>query len=143
MKTRKLFLLVGFLLFVGMAFALSPSTVMATVEDCDNGIDDDKDKLVDCKDPDCAKSVKCEEDVTADCSPGFYKNNLLDGPHPVCTNGIDCVGAQQDLTVANCEFLVPLLSAELGATKAQREGAKAILDACFGTAENSPCEDDD
>ena len=40
-------------------------------EICDNGVDDDGDKLVDCEDPDC-KDCKVE----GDCSPGFYKNHL-------------------------------------------------------------------
>jgi hypothetical protein len=79
---------------------------------------------------------------TADCSPGYYKNNLLDGPHPVCTNGIDCVAGVPDLSALDCADLVIDLSAELGSDKATREAAKAILDACFGTAANSPCEDD-
>lgn len=143
MKTRKVFLFVGFLLFASMAFVLSPSTAMATPEVCDDGEDNDKDKLVDCADPDCDKSKACE--ITADCSPGFYKNRLLntDPRKKLCP--ITCPVASQGIIgdVANeCEQLVIDLSAELGSDAATRAAAKAVLDACYGTAAASPCTED-
>lgn len=38
-------------------------------EICDNKVDDDDDKLVDCDDPDC----KCEPPKGTPCSPGYWK----------------------------------------------------------------------
>ena len=38
-------------------------------EICDNKVDDDDDKLVDCADPDC----KCEPPKGTPCSPGYWK----------------------------------------------------------------------
>jgi len=142
MESRKVFLFVGFLLFASMAFVLSPTSVMAQVaEDCDDGIDNDGDKLVDCKDPNCSKSVKCE--VTADCSPGFYKNHLLNADPRKRLCPIECPAVDITIGVEECAGLVLDLSAELGSDAATRAAAKAILDACYGTAEASPCEDDD
>ena len=45
-------------------------TSAETKEVCDNGLDDDGDKLVDCDDPDC----KCDPKGTP-CSPGYWKNH--------------------------------------------------------------------
>ena len=52
-------------------FALMPGhlTAQTKTEICDNGIDDDGDKLVDCDDPDC----KCNPGNG--CSPGYWKNH--------------------------------------------------------------------
>ena len=64
MKSRKVFLVVGLLLFASLAFVLSSSTAMAQ-EICDNGVDDietPEDKLVDCADPDCAEAAVCQKD---------------------------------------------------------------------------------
>jgi hypothetical protein len=142
MKTRKVFLFVGFLLFASMAFILSSSTAMAgVVEICDNKVDDDSDKLADCDDPDCAE--ECKKDITADCSPGFYKNRLLNVDLRKRLCPITCpVATEGIIDNAECAQLVIDLSAELGSDEATRSAAKATLDACFGTAEASPCEDD-
>ena len=65
--------------------------------------------------------------VTVDCSPGYYKNHM-------------------DVVIAECgsEFasLEPLLRAEWGAKRAERELAKGLIDACFDAAGYSPCDDD-
>lgn len=50
----------------GVAFAQTKGEI------CDNGKDDDGDKLVDCDDPDC----KCPPSDGVPCSPGFWKNHL-------------------------------------------------------------------
>ncbi len=73
--------------------------------------------------------------TTADCSPGYYKTHeAVWCPE---AGGITC-----GETFISCDTLVHLLSAEEGATLAQRTFAKECLDAYFGTAENSPCTDD-
>ena len=68
--------------------------------------------------------------VTADCSPGFYKNH----PETWCDQ---CFGGE------GCDLLVSQLSTRGAESAATREAAKAAIDACFGTAEASPCVDDD
>jgi len=79
------------------------------------------------------KDPKCEPPKDgADCSPGYYKKH----PEVWCGIAITDPGDGCDATVA-------LLSAERGATRDERDAAKAILDAYYGTAANSPCEDDD
>jgi hypothetical protein len=61
------FLVLGF----GLIY-LQGTQVNAQVatEICDNKIDDDGDKLIDCEDPDC----KCTPTGTP-CSPGYWKNH--------------------------------------------------------------------
>jgi hypothetical protein len=81
--------------------------------------------------------------VTADCSPGFYKKH----PETWCASlggPTTCPSDASRLTPTGeaCTELVRMLSAELGATKAERDGAKVSLDRCFGTGSKSPCEDD-
>ena len=67
----------------------------------------------------------------ADCSPGYYKNH----PETWCTRcGYDA---------AACTAEVANLSARGSESAAIRDAAKARVDACFGTAEASPCLDDD
>jgi len=98
-------LLAVFLLALGL-FGPQVTQVSAQVkgEVCNNGYDDDGDKLVDCEDPDCAgdpycksqeicdngidddgdKLVDCEDpDCVCEpegkpCSPGYWKNHLDD-----------------------------------------------------------------
>lgn len=64
-------LVLGSLLTLGV-FTM-PGTVVTAQEVpkeiCDNKQDDDKDKLIDCDDPDC----KCEPPKGEPCSPGYWK----------------------------------------------------------------------
>lgn len=70
--------------------------------------------------------------VTADCSPGFYKN------HPETWCGADlCFSGEK------CDELLQALASRGADSAGTREGAKGELDACFGTAQASPCVDDD
>jgi hypothetical protein len=84
-----------------------------------------------CPPPPCdPKTQVCDGDVTADCSPGYYKK------HPETWQGICCTGTA-------CDLIAQQLCAECGATPTQRAAAKESLDSCFGTAAASPCTDDD
>ncbi len=69
---------------------------------------------------------------SADCSPGYYKN------HPSVWKTV-CASYYAPYT---WQQIVTMLSAQDGATLADRDAAKAMLDACFGTAAASPCMDD-
>lgn len=141
MKREWVFIAMALFFFVGLAVFMSAETASAqtckpTPEICDNKIDDDCDGLVDGLDPDC-KVPPPPPKVTADCSPGFYKN------HPnTWDNGICCIGQSTDPT-SQCGDLAFRLCAECGASSLQRAAAKEILDTCFVTAEASPCRDDD
>jgi hypothetical protein len=86
-----------------------------------------------------ASAGKC---VTVECSPGYYKNHV-DVWCPVVGGSLLCA----PLTTAcggacTCEQLRHLLSAEEGATSAQRAAADACLNDFFSfTAGFSPCVD--
>jgi hypothetical protein len=93
-------------------------------EICDNGIDDDGDKAVDCADTDCASSPSCVKTGTG-CSPGFYKN------HPDIWVGI-CCGNEGQRT---CESLMTALTCKGSDSSCGRSAAAAYLDACTGCSE--------
>ena len=91
-----------------------------------------------CPDP---KNPKCPPPpptkATADCSPGFYKN------HPETWCDVTCpTTGTVVFTDGTCDLLVTLLSAKGSGSSTLREFAKDGIDACFGTAALSPCEDD-
>lgn len=89
--------------------------------------------------------------VTADCSPGYYKNH----PEEWCSGYIGTGGPNDpdypgsDLskdcaTGDGCTVFLQQLddhTPQFG--RDIREGAKLFLDTCFVTANASPCEDDD
>jgi hypothetical protein len=83
-------------LALGCLFVLSPAftPLNAQVKEiCDNGIDDDGDKLVDCDDPDCVCTPKeiCDNgidddgDKLVDCDDP----DCVCTPKEICDNGID------------------------------------------------------
>jgi hypothetical protein len=77
----------------------------------------------------------------AACSPGFYKQNL----EKWCPEGSISACPSTGLPLPGlCADFVPLLSAEepFKSPKEVRDAALTILNACFGTAEASPCEED-
>lgn len=65
----------------------------------------------------------------ADCSPGYYKNH----PETWC---VQCGFASV------CASMVSDLGARGPGGAEIRDAAKALIDACFGTGDNSPCLDD-
>lgn len=71
---KKPLVLILALLCTPLLFAMMPNSAgtQTKVEICDNKIDDDDDKLVDCDDPDC----KCEPSKGTPCSPGYWKNHV-------------------------------------------------------------------
>jgi hypothetical protein len=95
--------IVSVLFALSLVLVLSAGTAVAQkpVEICDNGIDDDGNKLVDCADPACAKDPACQK--ATGCSPGFYKNHTdfwdqcCDGEgQPTCAQlltALTCKGA--------------------------------------------------
>ncbi len=91
------------------------------------------------------------EPPTADCSIGYYKTH----PGEWCFGYIGTGPGSSDpsfpasalseacATGVGCTVLLQQLNNNTPMTgEAIRAGAKAFLDACFGTAEASPCDDD-
>jgi hypothetical protein len=85
MIRQRLLTIVGLFFVVGLALVLlSTGTATAQVkggEICDDGIDNNGDKLIDCKDPLCATDPACKVPPPPPgipCSPGFWKNHTED-----------------------------------------------------------------
>ncbi len=124
----------------GLAATASAGEVCGPTDPCT--CDATKDpccKPDECKPPTCDSS----KEVCADCSPGFYKKHPLSWcPGTDLQNSTFTCPAP--IGTVTCYSLVhDWLSAEDGATEQERAAAKACLDAFFGTAEASPCSDDD
>jgi hypothetical protein len=119
-------MIVGLVLAVGLVLTLSAGTAaaQAKTEICNDGIDNDGDKLVDCADPDCATDPACQKKGTG-CSPGFYKN------HPEIWVNI-CCGTTSDPT---CGELNTALTCKGSDDSCGRSDAAAFLDACTGCSE--------
>lgn len=86
--------------------------------------------------------VDCGGGTTADCSPGYYKNH----PEQWCSDNPDFPASNLSRNCASgadCGELIDQLRARGSGSEAVRNAAKGVLDTCFGTNENSPCEDDD
>lgn len=119
---------------VGMSLSLIATPAFAQV--CD--ICDPKGK---CYEPD-----KCEPPPKkgADCSPGYYKNHISAWCDPGDTQPtVDTIACGGIIGTVTCQDLVDdWLDASQGNPVSEREAAKACLDAMFGSAEASPCEDD-
>lgn len=113
------------LMVMGFAFAMLLFAVPAAAQVSDGKCPDPKDLT----DPDCQPPEPPKNG--ADCSPGFYKNHLTAWCDADAeANGIDCpAGFGFAAGTFSCGELVELLSAELGATVAERNYAKACLDA--------------
>ncbi len=62
------------------------------IEDCTNGIDDDRDGLVDCDDPDCSCDLSCVQPTETSCANGIDDDcdGLVDCADPDCFTNPDC-----------------------------------------------------
>lgn len=97
MKHRKLLTIVGAFAALGLA-SLVPSTGMAQQkqEICDNGIDDDDDKAVDCDDSDCTRDPFCKPPAPK----GFCHN--IGGPE-LAGGGANCDPVTGACTITDSE----------------------------------------
>jgi hypothetical protein len=85
--------------------------------------------------------VDCGHGVTANCSPGYYKNHAEEW----CSSNPGFPGSNLSRNCASgadCGTLLAQLQARGAGSEAIRNSAKAVLDACFGTGADSPCEED-
>jgi len=89
-------------------------------EICDNKVDDDDDKLIDCEDPDC----KCEPPKGPPCSPGYWKNHLDDF-------NATCV----QVSGWTCAELYTAITCKGSDASCRRQAAAAALNAVNGCTE--------
>jgi hypothetical protein len=114
-KTHRLFGLCG--AFALLVFWAGPVGAQAQKEVCNDGIDNDGDKLIDCADPDCSTDSACQKKTA--CTPGFWKN------HPELWT--QCCTAERP-----CSKLLSDLSARGPGSEAIRNDAAAFIEACAG-----------
>ena len=89
-------------------------------------------QICDPKDPKCPPPPK----NTADCSPGYFKNHTA-----TWDDGICCTGDAQT-SGTQCNLIFQDLNAQGPGSGATRGNAADFLNACFVTADASPCTDD-
>ncbi len=75
--------------------------------------------------------------VTADCSPGYYKNHPDDWDDGLCECEGDAISGS-----GSCNDIFIDLNARGRGCGTIRGEAADFLNACFVTAESSPCTDD-
>jgi len=118
--------IVSVLFALSLVLVLSAGTAVAqTKEICNDGIDNDGDKFIDCADSDCANDAACKKPGTG-CSPGFYKNHLT------VWVGICCNDTTSD---PSCAELSEALTCKGSDASCGRSAAAAFLDACTGCSE--------
>jgi hypothetical protein len=134
----------------GPSSPLSPSGVTAGVlrvegdGTCDDGIDNNKDGLIDCKDPVCADDPVCKTPPPppppppppGNCSPGFWKN------HPTDFAAACALVEASGTAPANLDTCAELLTAiscsggpATGCTGERRQAAATLLNAVSGCTE--------
>jgi hypothetical protein len=129
MKRQKLFMIVGVLFVFGVTLALPVGPALAqSKEICNDGVDNDGDKAIDCADADCATSDFCKTPPpkTGNCSPGFYKNHLT------FWVGIYCDDITTDPT---CSELLEALTCKGSDATCGRSAAAAYLNSLSGCSE--------
>ena len=118
-------MIIGLFFAVSLMLALSVGTAAAQKEICNDGIDNDGNKLVDCADPACANDPACQKKGTG-CSPGFYKHHLT------FWVGICCDDTTTD---PSCSELLTALACKGSDASCGRSAAAAFLDACTHCSE--------
>lgn len=126
MNKRQWFSIISVFFALSLLLGWSISPVMAqTKEVCTDGKDNDGDKAIDCKDPDCAKDPACQNAGTG-CSPGFYKNHLTFWVGTCCDD---------TTTDPSCAEILTALTCRGSDASCGRSAAAAFLDACTGCSE--------
>ena len=98
-----------------------------TNEICDNGKDDDGDKLVDCDDPDC----DCTPEEGVPCSPGYWKNHLTEF-NQYCQAAVNLDANDR---FASCDDLLTALTCRGANDTCGRSAAAALLNRVSGCFE--------
>ena len=99
-------------------------------EICDNGTDDDGDKLVDCDDPDC----KCEPPPPpkeGNCSPGYWKNHPTEF-NQACQAAADLEAGD---SFASCSDILTALTCRGSDSSCKRSEAAALMNRVTGCTE--------
>jgi hypothetical protein len=133
MKGQRLFMLLGLFFAVGLALVVLAPDVATAQEVCNDGIDNDKDTLIDCKDPDCATDPACKVPPPSGipCSPGFWKN------HPDDFNEFcdEAAASTLDPRLDTCAELLAAVTCKGADATCLRSAAAALLNAVSGCQE--------
>jgi hypothetical protein len=127
---KKSLVLILALLCTPLLFAAMPNPAVSQEEKkeiCDNGIDDDDDKLVDCADPDC----KCEPTKKGDCSPGYWKNHVSEF-NQYCQAAADLPGD----SFTTCADIWTAITCKGSNESCQRQAAASALNQVSGCTED-------
>jgi hypothetical protein len=127
---KKSLVLILALMCTPLLFAAMPKTAnsgVPKVEICDNKIDDDDDKLVDCEDPDC----KCEPSKGTPCSPGYWKNHKA-AFDQYCQAAADLPGDQ----FTTCAQLYTAITCKGSDASCGRHAASSALNQVSGCTED-------
>lgn len=102
-------------------------------EICDNGKDDDGDKLVDCDDPDCKCEPKPSPSPTPGkpCSPGYWKNHESDF-NQYCQQAADL---DPNDSFASCSDIWNAITCRGSDASCKRSEAAALLNRVSGCTE--------
>lgn len=126
---KPLYLLLA-VLCCGALFTMMPKSAgtQTKTEICDNKIDDDGDKLVDCDDPDC----KCEPTKGTPCSPGYWKNHKA-AFNQYCQAAADLPGDQ----FTTCDQLWAAITCKGSDASCGRHAAASALNQVSGCTESN------
>lgn len=126
--------IVSVLFALSLVLGLSAGTAMAQVEICNDGIDNDGDKAIDCKDSDCTNSEFCKTPPPPDgtpCSPGYWKNHL-DEFNEFCTSA---AALTVEPRLDSCSDLLTALTCKGSDASCLRSAAAALLNTVSGCEE--------
>ena len=121
MKKSRILLFVLLCALPLVAVSMTQLSAQTKDEVCDNKVDDDGDKLVDCEDADC----KCEPPKGTPCSPGYWKN------HPDHFNSV--CGSVPGWT---CGSLLTAITCRGSNASCRRQEAASALNAVSGCTED-------
>jgi hypothetical protein len=137
----RLFTIVGLFFVVSLALVLLPTgTATAQVKEiCTDGIDNDGDKLIDCKDPDCAEAPECKVPPPPPpggipCSPGFWKNHP-DDFNAACDDAAALAASLGIERLDTCGELLAAVSCKGSDASCLRSLAASLLNTVSGCQE--------
>jgi hypothetical protein len=136
---KGLLLMFAVLFAVGLGLVLLPvGTASAQETACNDGLDNDGDKLIDCKDPDCANAPNCVKTppppTGTPCSPGFWKNH--DDEFEAACGDAAALAATLGITrLDTCGELLAAVSCQGSNASCLRSVAASLLNTVSGCEE--------
>jgi hypothetical protein len=129
--------IVSVLFALSLVLGLSAGTAMAQETSCNDGIDNDGDKAIDCKDSDCTNSEFCKTPPPPNgtpCSPGFWKNHE-DEFDAACGAAAALAAAQGITRLDTCDELLAAVSCRGSDASCLRSLAASLLNTVSGCEE--------